>query len=91
MPLIGTILWAVLYQAEQKIPEPLKIPPAQIKDSFNLETASVIVVVTDDITLMTVTQPPEQDQATGPPRLLQRLQVPRMEPMQETWKFSWIP
>ncbi|KAL3492448.1 Spherulation-specific family 4-domain-containing protein [Aspergillus germanicus] len=52
------------------IPDPLKIPPAQIEDSFNLEKASVIIVVTDDSTPMTVTQAPEQAEATGPPSVI---------------------
>jgi hypothetical protein len=62
--LIPDFLWPIFYEAEKKIPVPLKIPPAQIEDSFNLETASVIIAVTDDSTPMTVTQAPEQAEAT---------------------------
>ncbi|KAL4755921.1 uncharacterized protein BDW70DRAFT_164995 [Aspergillus foveolatus] len=53
--------------------EPLVIPPAQLEDSFNMETATAIVVVTEGVPGHTVTAPPELDKATGPPALITTL------------------
>lgn len=41
------------------------IPPAQLEDFFDKETATAIVVVTEGAPGMMVTAAPEQDKATG--------------------------
>lgn len=63
---IAAFLYPLFYEKdEQRIPEPLKIPPAQLEESFELETATAIVVVTESTPQITVTAPPDQDKATG--------------------------
>ncbi|EAW24040.1 uncharacterized protein NFIA_036120 [Aspergillus fischeri NRRL 181] len=64
---IGFII-AKVYQSDKVIPVPIKIPPEQLEDSFNMETATAIVFIMDDgQPAQTITQPPEQDRATGLP------------------------
>ncbi|RAK90770.1 hypothetical protein BO79DRAFT_215772 [Aspergillus costaricaensis CBS 115574] len=61
-------LIAKVYQEDKVVPVPIKIPPEQLEDSFDLETATAIVFVTDDNSSgQTITQAPEQDRATGWP------------------------
>ncbi|PYI01181.1 hypothetical protein BO78DRAFT_436345 [Aspergillus sclerotiicarbonarius CBS 121057] len=61
-------LFPIFYKGDKVVPVPIKIPPEQIEDSFDLETATAIVVVTEDATTkQTITQAPEQDRATGLP------------------------
>ncbi|KAL3451137.1 Spherulation-specific family 4-domain-containing protein [Aspergillus insuetus] len=68
------ILYPLLYEKEEHwVSEPLVIPPAQLEDSFDLETATAIVVVTEGPPGHTVTAPPEQDKATGPPAVITTL------------------
>ncbi|RAL02336.1 uncharacterized protein BO80DRAFT_472333 [Aspergillus ibericus CBS 121593] len=65
--LIG-VLFPIFYKGDKVVPVPIKIPPEQIEDSFDLETATAIIVVTEDAQpAQTITQPPEQDKATGLP------------------------
>ncbi|PKX91136.1 uncharacterized protein P174DRAFT_423979 [Aspergillus novofumigatus IBT 16806] len=67
MAIIGFII-AKVYRDDKVVPVPIKIPPAQLEDSFNLETATAIVFITDfSQPEQTITQPPEQDTATGLP------------------------
>ncbi|KAL4805129.1 Spherulation-specific family 4-domain-containing protein [Aspergillus unguis] len=72
--IVAGILYPLFYlEEEQYIPEPLVIPPARLEDSFNMETATAIVVVTEGDPGPTVTAPPEQDKATGPSALITTL------------------
>ncbi|RDW70549.1 uncharacterized protein DSM5745_08060 [Aspergillus mulundensis] len=71
---IAGLLYPLFYEKEEQyIPEPLVIPPAKLEDSFNMETATAIVIVTEGGSGMTVTAPPEQDKATGPPAIITTL------------------
>ena len=64
--LISALLFPLLYEGDRVVPVPIKIPPNHVEDSLELETATAIIVVTDDATpQMTITAPPEQDKATG--------------------------
>ncbi|KAE8395561.1 Spherulation-specific family 4-domain-containing protein [Aspergillus alliaceus] len=66
--LIAALLFPIFYKGDEVVPVPIKIPPEQLEDSFDLETATAIIVVTDNTKPeQTVTQPPEQDRATGLP------------------------
>ncbi|KAE8358366.1 Spherulation-specific family 4-domain-containing protein [Aspergillus caelatus] len=66
--LISALLFPLLYEGDRVVPVPIKIPPNHVEDSLELETATAIIVVTDDATpQMTITAPPEQDKATGTP------------------------
>ncbi|KAH8431510.1 uncharacterized protein LDX57_009173 [Aspergillus melleus] len=65
---IISMIVAQFYEADNAIPEPIKIPPDQLEESFDLETATAIVFVTEnDKPTQTITQPAEQDKATGLP------------------------
>ncbi|PYH68086.1 uncharacterized protein BO88DRAFT_426729 [Aspergillus vadensis CBS 113365] len=66
--LIAALLFSIFYKGDKVVPVPIKILPEQLEDSFDLETATAIVVVTNDgSSEPTVTPPPEQDKATGLP------------------------
>ncbi|GLA52547.1 hypothetical protein AnigIFM63604_009412 [Aspergillus niger] len=63
-------LIAKVYQEDKVVPVPIKMPPEQLEDSFDLETATAIVFVTEDNNSgQTITQAPEQDRATGSPAM----------------------
>ncbi|PLB46596.1 hypothetical protein P170DRAFT_498546 [Aspergillus steynii IBT 23096] len=65
--LVGMVI-PLIYEATQILPNHIKIPPNQIEESFELETATAIVIVTDNAKPQgTITQPPEQDKVTGLP------------------------
>ncbi|KAJ5389064.1 uncharacterized protein N7496_000132 [Penicillium cataractarum] len=69
--LVAGLVWPIIYHGDHVVPVPINIPPAQIEESFDLETATAIIVVTDDnASPMTVTQPPEQAVATGSPLII---------------------
>ncbi|KAL3479399.1 Spherulation-specific family 4-domain-containing protein [Aspergillus californicus] len=71
---IAGLLYPLFYEKEtQYIPEPLVTPPAQLEDSFDMETATAIVVVTEGSPGISVRAPPEQDKATGPPAVITTL------------------
>ncbi|KAJ6038212.1 uncharacterized protein N7446_005026 [Penicillium canescens] len=66
--LIAGLLFPLIYEGDHVVPVPIKIPAEQLEESFELETATAIIIVTDDSTQsMTVTAPPEQNKATGSP------------------------
>ncbi|KAB8236641.1 uncharacterized protein BDW43DRAFT_308320 [Aspergillus alliaceus] len=61
----------VIRAGEHVVLVPIKLPPKQLEDSIPIETATAIVVVTDNITPQTtVTVPPEQDKVTGSPAMI---------------------
>ncbi|KAE8371195.1 Spherulation-specific family 4-domain-containing protein [Aspergillus bertholletiae] len=66
--LIPALLFPLLYEGDCVVPVPIKIPLNHVEDSLELETATAIIVITDDaMSQITITAPPEQDKATGTP------------------------
>jgi hypothetical protein len=64
--LLAGLLFPIFYKGDHTVPVPIKIPPEQLEESFDLETATAIIIVTDDnMSGMAITQPPEQAKATG--------------------------
>ncbi|KAI9037719.1 uncharacterized protein KD926_000060 [Aspergillus affinis] len=66
--LVVSYIIADFHKKDNVISEPIKVHPDQLEDSFDLETATAIIWVTETFKPeQTIAQPAEQDKATGLP------------------------